>query len=146
MKKLIVLFIAIFSFGMLSAQSTSDSTIRMYNTLTGIRFVQNQQEVYRADVYDMLSTMNLSKLYIYKASLNESMSLLFGLGGGFFIGYPLGQKLSGKEPNWEFAGGGILMLLVAAHFNVAYKNNMALAISIYNVSYGLIFNVKCLKS
>ena len=132
MKKLIILFIAIFSFGIVSAQSTTDSTIRMFNTFTGIKFVQNQQEVHRADVYDMLSTNNLSSLYMYKASVNESMSMLLGLGGGFLIGYPLGQKLSGKEPQWEFAGGGILMLLVAAHFNSGYKNNLALAISIYH--------------
>ena len=132
MKKLILLFLAILCYGKLQAQTASDSTIIMYNTFTGIRFEQNRQEIDRADVYDMLSTNELSNLFIYKASLNESLSMLFGMGGGFLIGYPLGQQLSNKEPNWEFAGGGILLLLVAAHFNGAYKNNMALAISVYN--------------
>ena len=129
---IVLFFITIFSFSMLSAQNPIDSTIIMYNRFTGFSFEQNQQKICRADVYDMLSTNELSNLFIYKASLNESLSMLFGFGGGFLIAYPLGQQLSHKEPNWEFAGGGILMLLVAAHLNGAYKNNIALAVSVYN--------------
>ena len=66
MKKLILLFLAILCYGKLQSQTASDSTIIMYNTFTGIRFEQNRQEIDRADVYDMLSTNELSNLFIYK--------------------------------------------------------------------------------
>jgi hypothetical protein len=63
---------------------------------------------------------------------NNFASSIFAYSGGFLIGYPLGQAIGGGKPQWELAGIGAGLVLLAIPFSVAAHNNARIAVRLYN--------------
>ncbi len=71
-----------------------------------------------------------------RAKGNYSLaSLISGIGGGL-IGWPLGTKLAGKEPNWNLALAGAGLIAVSIPLASSAHNKAKKAIDLYNSSIG----------
>jgi hypothetical protein len=58
--------------------------------------------------------------------------MIFGLPGGFLIGWPLGTAAAGGKPNWVLAGIGAGLTVVSMTFSGAYSKHARNAVNLYN--------------
>lgn len=71
---------------------------------------------------------------IKRARSSYATGQIFGFIGGFLIGWPLGQAIAGRDPNWAMAGIGAGTALLSIPFYSTYKKKAKIAVRLYNAS------------
>ncbi|MEQ8323672.1 MAG: hypothetical protein RIC15_12135 [Vicingaceae bacterium] len=69
---------------------------------------------------------------IAKAKSNKDAVTVFGLIGGFMIGWPIGTALGGGEPNWGVAAAGVGLLVITIPIGSAYRRHSKNGVKLYN--------------
>ena len=67
-----------------------------------------------------------------KAEVNYYIAYVLSTAGGALIGYPVGTKLAGGNPNWNIAAAGAVILVPAVFFAVDYNKRAKRAVRIIN--------------
>lgn len=67
-----------------------------------------------------------------KAKRNNDIGQVFGIAGGFLIGFPIGTAIAGGDPNWLLAGIGAGLVGVSIPFSIKYNKNARAAVAVYN--------------
>lgn len=127
MKRLLLLLICLFSL-MYDVNAQSKDTIvfsRNKFVLSGIEMNYNQTMEVMKDVPEALH-------WLKKAKMNNTFASIFGFAAGFSIGYPLGQAISGGDPEWGLLAVGGGATLIALPFIINSKKHSIKAVRIYN--------------
>lgn len=66
------------------------------------------------------------------AKSNSSVSNVFGIPGGFLVGWTLGTAIGGGKANWAVAGIGAGLIAISIPFSTAYSRHAKNAVRIYN--------------
>ena len=66
------------------------------------------------------------------AKSQHDLSLLFGIPGGFLIGWPIGTYIADGIPNWKIAGVGAILTLISIKCTMSYNQHARSAVQHYN--------------
>lgn len=66
------------------------------------------------------------------AKTNFDFNNVFGVIGGFLVGWPLGTAIGGGKPNWSLAAVGAAFIGIEIPFAKAYNKHAKNAVRIYN--------------
>ena len=72
--------------------------------------------------------------HMHNAKGNANAAGFLGFAGGFLIGWPIGSLVSGKDPNWAFAGAGFGLALLTIPISSSYRKNATLGVEAFNAS------------
>ena len=108
--------------------------IEMKMTIMGHKFTQNGQKLSWNELLDVTKSNDKAYKFIKKGKSQNIISAVLGFVGGGFIGVPLGQSMSGQNPNWSLAyiGGGIA--LIGLPISISSSKNTKKGIDNYNLS------------
>lgn len=73
---------------------------------------------------DVLQADALSSTYVRKFKTKNGFATAFGLVGGAFIGFPVGQAIGGGDPVWEVALIGVGALAIAIPLSVSANKDI----------------------
>ncbi len=65
---------------------------------------------------------------------NYNATILFSAVGGFMIGWPIGQSIAGRTPQWGLAAGGAGLVAIGYSFERTFTRRAKKAIDLYNNS------------
>jgi hypothetical protein len=111
-------------------QSTSDS-IQVTKKM-GTVFIQNGKALMPKQLLKITEVNPEAYKEMKIAKSNSNTANIFGMAGGFLVGWQLGTALAGGEPNWASAGIGAGLIGISIPFSVAYVKHAKNAVSIYN--------------
>lgn len=66
------------------------------------------------------------------AKSNSDVAGVFGLAGGFLIGWPLGSLVGGRDPNWALVGIGAGLIAIGIPFSGSAVRHAKESVRIYN--------------
>ena len=114
----------------LFAQSKTD-TIEVKNGL-GVVFKQNGKNLSPRQLLKITESNAEAFKEMQIAKSNSSVSNVFGIPGGFLVGWTLGTAIGGGKANWAVAGIGAGLIVISIPFSTAYSRHAKNAVRIYN--------------
>lgn len=127
---IILLFIS-FS---LSAQNNKD-TLVFKPTFSDLNIYDiNGAKVSVSEAKKLAVNNQLAVNYFKKAQMNNLLSLLFGVPGGFLVGYNIGAAAGGGKFNSTLFFTGVGLIGVSVPFELAKVKNLKKAVQVYNDS------------
>lgn len=128
MKKLIFV-VLLFSISFYQAQSqTRTDTI----SIVGNHYEISGKPIRPNQLMKVLESNPNAYAEMKNANSSATGAFIFGYAGGFLIGYPIGQALSGAKPSWGLAGIGVGLALISIPFVTTSRDHATKAISLYN--------------
>lgn len=119
------------------AQGPGSGKIIIIESFFGNKYQRNGSSLNNAELKRLLNTVPEAKEKFKSGKTMQLMGNILGGIGGFFVGYPIGQKIGGKEsPDWTMAGIGGALILPGIILGAKGKSNVRNAIYIYNDSIG----------
>ena len=115
-------------------QIISSQEIEMTLGFLGYQFEQNGEKINLKEVIKATESNPEANLIIKQGKKIKTVVDILSVVGGGLIGIPLGQSITGGDPNWTLAyiGGGIT--LVAIPFSLGSFNKINKGIDKYNLS------------
>jgi hypothetical protein len=118
----------------LKAQSNKD-TLVIKTTFSNINMYDTKgTQVSISDAKKRASNNRTALHYFETAQMNQLFSLLFGLPGGFLIGYNMGIAAGGGKINLAYFFTGFGLIGLSFPFELAKVNNLKKAVQVYNDS------------
>ena len=111
---------------------SAQSNIEISKKGLGTTFKQNGIVVTPKRLMEITSGNKEAQHKMRLAKPNYDVAQVFGLAGGFCIGWPLGAAIAGGEPNWAILGIGVGLVAVSIPFTLKYNSHAKDAIQIYN--------------
>ena len=130
MKRTIIFCIFLMSLSQLFAQNHAD-TIEVKNGL-GVVFKQNGKNLPPRQLLKITESNAEAFKEMKIAKSNSSAGNVFGVPGGFLVGWTLGTAIGGGKPNWAVAGIGAGLIVISLPFSTAYSKHAKNAVRIYN--------------
>ncbi len=121
----IILLFAISSF----AQSESITITKVFG---GYKYSQANKPLTVKQLGSVLQANPEASKLFQQAKPNGTAATIFGVAGGFLVGWPIGTAIAGGNPSWELAGIGAGLIVVSIPFNNAFNKKTKEAVSIYN--------------
>lgn len=128
---MIIRLIIIFCFLMI-AQCGFGQEINIYKTFGGYRFERDSVSISPKMVLTIMKSNTQAYTEFRKAKTNLDAAGVLGFTGGVLIGFPLGTAVSGGDPEWALAAGGLVLLLATIPLHTAFRNHALNALDIYN--------------
>jgi len=131
-------FILTMLFALVAITMTNAQTIETKKIPGGVKFYQDG---YALDYNQMKTLMESNKeayQLISKAKSNNGIASVFGFIGGGLVGWPIGTKIGGGEPNWTLAGIGAGLIVVSLAITSGATKNATKAVDIYNAELSFI--------
>lgn len=114
----------------LYSQSVSDSIeIRMSY---GIQFRQHGKTLSPRKMLAIMIVDNAAYSEMVIAKSKYDLSLLFGIPGGFLIGWPIGTFVAGGVPNWKLAAVGGVLTLISIKYTLSFNRHARIAAGYFN--------------
>ncbi|MGE0562546.1 MAG: hypothetical protein AB7O47_12075 [Flavobacteriales bacterium] len=132
MKKFNFLIITYLFFSLSSVLAQSPSEPIVLNHGLGIYYTQNGKKLSPRQLITVTKVNAEALKEIQTAKINHEAAQLFGIPGGFMLGFPLGQVLVGGKPNMVILGIGAGLVLASIPFSVAYSKHAKKGVTIYN--------------
>lgn len=126
---LIAFFIAVVT------MAQSDGKIEMKKNFWGVKFYQDGIDL--GTPKNVLLTMRKNEPAANEfgsAISNYNATIFFSAVGGFMIGWPIGQSISKKDPQWGLAAGGAVLVAIGYSFERTFTRRAKKAIDMYNNS------------
>lgn len=121
----LILFFAASSF----AQSDS---IRLTKVFGGYKYSQDNKPLTVKQLGLVLQANPEASKLFQQGKPNGTAATIFGMAGGFLVGWPIGTAIAGGKPSWELAGIGAGLIVVSIPFSSAFNKKTKEAVSIYN--------------
>jgi hypothetical protein len=96
------------------------------------KFVLSGVEMNFKQTLEVMKAVPEAYVLMKKAKNNNAVATALGFITGFSIGVPLGQALSGGEPEWGIAAVGGGALVIAIPFMIRTKKLSKLSVRKYN--------------
>jgi hypothetical protein len=90
------------------------------------------RQLSKAELLYVLDSHSDARNELRKGYRNKLPAAILSYAGGFLIGYPIGNKIAGGDPNWEMGGIGAGLLGLSLPFTVAINKRELRAVSLYN--------------
>jgi hypothetical protein len=114
----------------LYSQDVSDSIeIRMSY---GVQFRQNGKTLSPRKMLEIMKVDNAAYGEMVVAKSKYDLSLLFGIPGGFLIGWPIGILIAGGIPNWKLAAAGVILTAISIKCTLSYNRHARTAVGYFN--------------
>ena len=107
-------------------------SIRMKKVFGGYNYFQNNQGLTVKQLGTVLQANPEASKLFQQAKPNGTAATIFGVAGGFLVGWPIGTAIAGGNPSWELAGIGAGLIVVSIPFSSAFNKKTKEAVSIYN--------------
>jgi hypothetical protein len=120
--------------GLLFLNISFGQEIKMPMNIFGYKFEQNGKRLSWKELVNETESNIEANLLIKKAKSQNTISNMLAIAGGGLMGIPMGQLLTGREPNWELAGIGSGIVFVGIPFAVNKLKNVKKGIDLYNSS------------
>lgn len=128
--KLLLIVFLLFSLSTVLAQTSSNPIV--INKGLGISFTQNGKKLSMNQLIAVTKTNPNASKEIQIAKVNRDMSQLFGLPGGFLLGFSLGKAMVTGEANTLLIGLGGALIIASIPFSSAYSKHAKKGVNIYN--------------
>ncbi|MCE2998191.1 MAG: hypothetical protein ACK5RG_06735 [Cyclobacteriaceae bacterium] len=127
-------FIFTSAFLLFFATSTVAQTdsIRMTKVFGGYKYFQNNQGLTVKQLGVALEANPEASKLFQQAKPNGTAATIFGMAGGFLVGWPIGTAIAGGKPSWELAGIGAGLIVISIPFSSVFNKKTKEAVSIYN--------------
>ena len=102
----------------------------------GYKFVHMDKQLKMKDLVSVVSVNPEAAVYAEKAKSGYALSSGIAFVGGFMIGWPIGQAISGRDVNWTIAAAGAGLVIIGIPVSSTAVKNAKEAVSIYNNSLG----------
>ena len=114
----------------LYSQGVSDSIeIRMSY---GVQFRQHGKTLSPRKMLAIMKVDNTAYSEMLIAKSKYDLSLLFGIPGGFLIGWPIGTMVAGGVPNWRLAAVGVALTIISIKCSLSYTRHARIAAGYFN--------------
>ena len=130
MKKNFTLGILLFMTCYLYAQNISDTIVT--KKALGVIFVQNGRNLTPRSLLEITKSNDEAYKEMKIAKNNYDAGQVFGMVGGFMVGWPIGTAVAGGNPNWTLAAAGAGLIIISIPFSSAYSKHAKKAVNIYN--------------
>ena len=124
--------VLIFMLTLLSISFVNAQKIEIDKGFRGYRYSQNGNYMSMKDLQNAVVDTSEALKLVTKAKSNFIYSTIFNLSGGFLIGYPLGQAISGKDVNWTMAGIGAGLAAIGITIHSGATKNIRQAVELHN--------------
>ncbi len=130
--KRIILLTALVILHLNSIAQTSSDTIEVKQRFGTSTFYKNGTILKPSQLLSLVQVNEEAFREMKLAKTNNDLGLVFGVLGGFMVGYPLGTALGGGKPQWELLGIGAGLIVISIPFSSAYNKHSKKAINLYN--------------
>lgn len=132
MKKHLILFIGVLFFSMegVLAQTPSEP-IEIKHGL-GVYFTQNGKKLKPRQLITVTKVNAVALKEIQAAKINHDAAQLFGISGGFLVGFSFGRAMVTAEPNMVLLAIGGGFIAGSIPFSIAYSKHAKKGVNIYN--------------
>ena len=117
----------------LFTQNQSD-TIEVRKTFFGTTFRLNGRNLKPRELLDITKVNAEAYKEMKIAHKNFVIANIFGMPGGFLVGWPIGTAIGGGQPNWSLAAMGAGLIVIEIPFATAYVRHAKMAVRIYNAN------------
>jgi hypothetical protein len=126
------IFTSAFIFLFAASSFAQSDSIRMTKVFGGYKYFQNDQPLTVKQLGTALQPNPEASKLFQQAKPNGTAATIFGMAGGFLVGWPIGTAIAGGKPSWELAGIGAGLIVVSIPFSSAFNKKTKQAVSIYN--------------
>lgn len=102
----------------------------------GMYMEQNGQQLTLKQAQDLMESVPLAFEEMKRARTNNTFATIFGMAGGFMVGWPLGTAIAGGDPEWVMAGIGAGLIGVSIPFASGTSKRAKNAVDAYNENLG----------
>lgn len=115
-----------------SNQRSIQDTISMVNG----RYYTGNKKLSLSAMSDLMTSSQISYNLYTSGVQKKTLGKVLGFGGGFLIGWPIGQLVAGtrNDPKWAFAFGGLFLSSVGYMINTSGTKLIERAIHFHNNS------------
>lgn len=131
-KLLLLIGVLFLSMGDIFAQTPSEP-IEIKHGL-GLYFTQNGKRLNPRQLISITKVNAEALKETQKAKINHEASQLFGVPGGFLVGFVVGRMAVGGEPNMAILAIGGGLVAVSIPFSIASSKHAKNGVNIYNES------------
>jgi hypothetical protein len=126
------LFAILFILPSYSQDKLTDS-IEFHSSFMGMaKYYSSDRKLAPAEVREYMKVNPEAYKMFNKSRTFNAMSLVFGVVGGFMVGYELGGALAGRDVNWGIMGPGLALTGVSIGFDIGSKSSGKKAVRIFN--------------
>lgn len=98
----------------------------------GVYFTQNGKKLNPRQLITVTKVNTEALKETQKAKINHEASQLFGVPGGFLVGFSLGRAMATGEPNMVLLAIGGGLVVVSIPFSIASSKHAKKGVNIYN--------------
>lgn len=131
MLKAIILSLSLISSLCIYSQSSNDS-IQKVNLGLSHYYKYNGQILTFKKMSTIINGNVEASNYLRKAKTSNTLSIIFGVIGGYCMAYPIAKSLSGKQLNWPIFAVGCGLTAVYIPIVISTNKNVKLAVDAYN--------------
>lgn len=137
--KLRLLLIGVFAF-VFTATSFSQALLNDSITITSsalgmVKYYRNDRRLDIPEVRNYLQTNHAAAKYFKKSRSLNTLGTIFGIIGGFAVGWELGNLISGREIDWTVMAPGLVLTGFTIAFDIGSKKAAKRAVYLYNKPY-----------
>jgi len=104
------------------------------HSFTGYTFYEDGNKIPLNALIEKVAP-NPEVLHLVKMSKTKGIfATVISFSGGALIGWPIGEAISGGDPNWVLAGIGAGLAIVAIPIGSSAKKNAEKAVDLYNAT------------
>lgn len=112
-------------------QAVNDS-ISMKKVFGGYQFYQGNKRLNMNKLVNTMQPNEVAYKEIKSAQSTYTIATIFGVAGGFMVGWPIGTALGGGDPNWTMAGIGAGLIVVSIPISQKFNKQAKHAVDTYN--------------
>jgi len=135
MKKLIAFITLLTIVCSISYGQTSTDSITIKKIFGGYQFFQGEKRLNLNQLVKMMEPNEKAYQQIKSAQTDNTLANIFGIAGGFMVGWPLGSALGGGEPNWTMAGVGAGLIVISIPITKSFNKKAKQAVQTYNAKW-----------
>lgn len=128
--KLTIIGVLFLSLSSVFAQTPSEPILIKHGL--GVYFTQNGKKLNTRQLISITKVNAEALKETQKAKINHEASQLFGVPGGFLVGFVVGRMAVGGEPNMLILGIGGGLVAVSIPFSIASSKHAKKGVNIYN--------------
>ncbi len=129
----LVLLVLLLAAQTLCAQSEKKLTLS--KDFWGYKYLEGGTPISKQQAMRLLESHPEAIKLFRQGNANLVPAGVVGFAGGFMIGWPLGESISGKkDPQWALAAGGLALVIVGGALEKTFQKKADQAFKMYNES------------
>jgi len=125
----LIILLALSTLSLYSQSITDTIEIRR---VYGTQYKQHGKIVSPKKMLEIMQGDNMAYSQMMKAKDKSDLSMIFGIPGGFCIGYPIGTLIAGGTPNTTLFAIGAALTVVSVTLSISANRQATTAVGIFN--------------